>query len=307
MKVFVAGGTGFVGRHLVRSLLEKGHEVFLGVRNISKAYELFGDKVKAQEVDFSDRKAVSELLKTVLPDAVINLIGILYEEKSKGITFEKVHYLYTVNLADASEEVGVKKFLQMSALGTDDLAPSRYHQTKRWAEKHLEGSKLDYAIFRPSIIIGPEQKLFPDMDKITRIIPIVALPGGGSYLFQPVDVRDVVEAFVKTLEGDISRRILHLCGPERVSFKKLLQDIFSFWNRKVLLIPLPKRIMFMTGKIAEALLEPPPFSSDQILMMWKDNVCERNDLNEVIGRDPISYEESLRWALENYSKGYTIG
>ena len=305
MRVFVTGGTGFVGRYVVRKLLDKGHEIILGVRNVSKARTLFGDEIEAVDVEFSKKDDVRKVLENSKPEALIHLIGILTEIRNKGITFEEVHYRFSLNLYDAAREVGVKKVIHMSALGTDDRAPSRYHQTKRWAEKHLMESGIPHTIFRPSLILGPEQRLFSDMDRITKVIPVVALPGFGDYRFQPIDVRDVAECFVKALEEDRTG-IYELCGSREVSFKELLKDIFSFLNRRVLMVPMPKAIMYYMGKIAEKFLEPPPFSSDQILMMWKDNVCGLSEdahmdgVRKILGRDPIPYEKSLRWSLEAY-------
>lgn len=304
MRVFVTGGTGFVGRYVVEDILKSGHNVVLGVRNEAKARELFGNRVDVYKVDFSSKESIGKALENAKPQAVIHLIGILYEERKKGLTFERVHYLFSKNLIEVSSSFA-QKFIFMSALGTHDLAPSRYHQTKRWAEREVIKSGTRFTIFRPSIILGPEQRLFYDMWKIVKLIPVVALPGGGYYKFSPVDVRDVAQAFVKALEdSSTDGKIYELCGTEEVTFKRLLRDIFSFWNKKVLMIPLPKKFMYFMGKVVESLVEPPPFSSDQILMMWRDNVCgwtdeEVSTLRDILRRDPISYEESLRWSLEN--------
>ncbi len=306
MRVFVSGGTGFVGRYVVRKLIEEGYEVHLGVRNREKAKSLFGEQVFVHEVDFSSRESIKGALERAKPNCLIHLIGILYEEPSKGITFESVHYKLSVDLYEAAKEVGVRKVLHMSALGTHEEAPSRYHRTKWWAERHLMESGLTFVIFRPSIILGPEQRLFSDMDRITRWLRVVALPDGGSYAFQPVDVRDVAEAFVRSVrKRKVEGKIVELCGTKRVTFRELLEDVFRYMNRKVLFVSLPKKLMFYMGKLAEALLEPPPFSSDQILMMWRENVCgDGFGIREVLGRDPIPYEESIRWSLETYlSKG----
>ncbi|MDQ7083320.1 MAG: NAD-dependent epimerase/dehydratase family protein [Aquificota bacterium] len=206
MRVFVTGGTGFVGRYVVKKLLEEGFAVHLGVRNEEKARRLFGDNVTIHRVDLSSRESIREVLKEVKPSCIVHLVGILYEEKGKGITFEEVHYRYSVNLYDVAVELGVRKAVHMSALGTHDDAPSRYHRTKRMAEKHLIGSGITYVIFRPSIILGPEQRLFADMDRITKVLPVVALPGGGDYAFQPVDVRDVAECFAKAVRKAEDRK-----------------------------------------------------------------------------------------------------
>ncbi len=307
MKVFVTGGTGFVGRYVVRELIDRGHEVILGVRNPAKAEKLFSDAVVVEKVDFADKDSISSALSKHMPESVIHLIGILYELRSKGITFETVHYLFSKNLYEVCKDLGIKRAVHMSALGTHDRAPSRYHQTKRWAENILIDSGIGYAILRPSLILGPEQRLFSDMDRITKIIPLVALPGGGSYRFQPVDVRDVARCFA-TLATDTREGIYELCGTKAVSFKELLRNIFNFWGRKVLLVPMPGKLMFLAGKLIERILEPPPFSSDQMLMMWKDNVCGvlgdaiSEGVREITGKEPVPYEESLKWALEGYRK-----
>lgn len=305
MRVFVTGGTGFVGRYVVRELVDRGHEVILGVRDPSKAKAIFGEGVEVAQVDFSRRESVRDALVVSRPEAIVHLIGILVEVKSRGITFGEVHYRFSVNLYDTAKELGISKILHMSALGTEDRAPSRYHQTKRWAERHLIESGLSYTIFRPSLILGPEQRLFWDMDRITRVVPVVVLPGWGDYRFQPVDVRDVAACFVRALEENVTG-IYELCGTREVSFRKLLEDIFSFLNRKVLMVPMPKGVMYCMGKLAEALVEPPPFSSDQVLMMWKDNLCGLSEdahpdgVRRILKRDPIPYGESIEWALEGY-------
>jgi len=310
LKVFVTGATGFVGRHIVRELISRGYEVHCGVRNLEKLRTLFGDEVKGHKIELESEESLTEVLEAVKPAAVIHLIGILFELPSKGITFEKVHHLYTKNLVGASRRAGVGKFLFMSALGTHDKAPSRYHKTKRAAEREVISSGLRYTIFRPSLILGPEQKLFYDMYRITKYLPVVALPDFGRYRFQPVDVRDVACAFITSIEKEeTDGKIYELCGTKAVSFRELLTDIFSYWNRRVLMIPMPKNVMYFLGLIVEKVLEPPPFSSDQIKMMWVDNICGvlvdeaiSEGVKEICGREPIPYEESLSWSLENFAK-----
>lgn len=313
MKVLITGATGFVGRHMVRELLSQGYEVGCLVRNLKKAERVLGEKVKAYKVDFEDINSLKEALKDFDPHFLIHLIGILVEDKRHGQTFMRVHYLYTKNLYQAAKDYSnIKKVVHMSALGTHKDAPSMYHRTKYMAEEELKKSGLVYTIMRPSIILGPEQRLFLDMWNITRYIRIMALPGGGGYLFQPVDVRDVACAFVRSLglrESD--GKTYELCGSKRVSFKKLLEDIFDAWKRKVFFVPIPKSLMYFGGLLVERILQPPPFSSDQILMMWRDNVCgfdedvEVDGVKKLCGKDPIPYEESLRWSLEGFRR-YTL-
>ncbi len=310
MRVAITGGTGFVGRYLVMGLLDKGYEVACLVRNSAKAQKFFGPSVKTYELSLEDKNSLLKAFEDFKPEVLVHLVGILVEDKRNGQTFIRVHYLYSKNLYETAVAYGnIKHVLHMSSLGTHRDAPSMYHRTKYMAEEELKRSGLTYTIFRPSVILGPEQRLFYDMWKITRFIRVVALPGGGGYLFQPVDVRDVVCSFLKALEKEEAKnQTYELCGNKKVSFKELLEDIFGYWNRKVLLLPLPKTFMYFSGLVVERLLQPPPFSSDQLLMMWRDNICgldeetQGDGVRKLCGREPIDYEESLRWSLEEFGR-----
>ena len=310
MKVFITGATGFVGRHIVRELLNKGYTVGCSVRDVAKLERLFGDKVYPYRVDLADKPSLRKVFEEFQPDYLVHLVGILVESKRHGQTFMKVHYLYSKNLYEVSREYGrLKRVVHMSSLGTHKDAPSMYHRTKFMAEEELKRSGLSYTIMRPSLILGPEQKLFYDLWSITKFLRLFALPGGGGYLFQPVDVRDVACAFVKALILEESEgKTYELCGNRRVSFRELLEDIFDYWKRKVLLLPVPKSLMYVGGLVVERVLQPPPFSSDQMLMMWRDNICgldpevEKEGVEKLCGREPISYEESLRWSLEDFGR-----
>ncbi|NPB06159.1 MAG: complex I NDUFA9 subunit family protein [Aquificae bacterium] len=308
MRVAVTGGTGFVGRYVVKELLARGHEPLLLVRNPEKARKLFGSSVEVEKTDFT-LKDLLRVFKERPPSAVVHLIGILYERPSEGQTFEEVHARLTKTLVEAAKEASVNRFLFMSALGTDDGAPSRYHRTKREAEKAVINSGITYAIFRPSLILGPEQLLFRELYKLTRFLPIVVLPGGGNFPFQPVDVRDVACAFATALESEkAENKVIELCGDKVVTLKQLLQDTFRFWNRRVLILPAPAALLKLVAPLVERLLYPPPFSSDQLKMMWRPNVCGSspdavsNGVKYLCGRDPIPYEESLRWSLTEFQK-----
>ncbi|MFN3471846.1 MAG: NAD-dependent epimerase/dehydratase family protein [Aquificaceae bacterium] len=310
MRVLITGATGFVGRYIVRELLLEGYEVGCLVRNVEKTLRLFENKVRAYKVDFEDKGSLEKAFSDFVPDFLIHLIGILLEDRRRGQTFMRLHYLYAKNLYQVAKDYGrIKKVVHMSSLGTHKDAPSMYHRTKYMAEEELKRSGLNYTIMRPSIVLGPEQKLFYDMWHITKYIRLVALPGGGSYLFQPVDVRDVACAFAKALNlRESDGKVYELCGNKRVSFKELLKDIFRAWGRRVIFLPVPRVLMYFGGLLVERVVQPPPFSSDQMLMMWRDNVCgldqevESQGIQKLCGKEPIPYEESLRWSLEEFGR-----
>jgi uncharacterized protein YbjT (DUF2867 family) len=304
MKVFVTGCTGFVGRHIVKELLLKGFTVYAGVRDTAKATTIFGDPVVPISVDFSDKNSIKKALFSAQPEYIVHLIGIISEAPSKGMTFEKVHWQIPRDLYNAAKDTGVRKIAHMSALGVHPEAPSRYHKSKLKAEQEVHDSGIPYTIFRPSVIIGPEQKLFTDMKKATNIFPVMGLPEGGKHMMQPVDVRDVACSFVSSLLDNRTDKTFELCGPDVITFRQLLQEIFSIWNKKVLLMSVPKKIISVAGKIAEGVMDNPPVTSDLVLMMWKNNVCglyggaESDGVKALCGTDPRPFSEALKWSLQ---------
>ncbi|HTZ18018.1 MAG TPA: complex I NDUFA9 subunit family protein [Dissulfurispiraceae bacterium] len=304
MRVFVTGATGFVGRYVVGELLSRGFEVYAGVRDISKFGALFAGRLTSVVTDFTNRDSIGNALSAAMPDAIVHLIGIIAESRSKGITFDAAHRQIAVDLYAAAKELGIKRAVHMSALGVHPDAPSHYHRTKLAAEQYLRTSGLSYTIFRPSLIIGPEQKLFSDMRRFAGIVPVIPLPGGGSHKMQPVDVRDVACSLAASLEQDAtSNRVYELCGPDVMSFREMLEAIFSIWESSVYFLNMPKSIMSAAGRVAETIMDNPPLSSDLIRMMWKDNVCGlygdalTDGVRSVCNREPASFVESLKWAL----------
>ncbi len=306
MKVFVTGGTGFVGRYIISELLSKNFEVHAGVRDPEKVGRVFGNQVIPVKVDFSNKTSIRNAIVSVRPDYIVHLIGIIAESPSKGITFEKVHWEIPRDLYEASKDLGIKKTAHMSALGVHPDAPSRYYKSKLKAEQELRSSGVTCTIFRPSVIVGPEQKLFNDMRKLTKILPVVALPDGGKHLMQPVDVRDVACAFVASLQDSASdNKTYELCGPDVVSFRELLVKIFAIWRKKVFFTNVPKQVMSFAGRIAETFMDNPPVTSDLVLMMWKNNVCgihgdaETGGVKALCRRDPTPLEQSLSWSMSS--------
>ena len=244
MKIFVTGATGFVGMHVTNDLLARGFSVHAGARDVAKVDRIFGESVVPVEVDFSDKDSINRALTSIRPDVVVHLIGIIAERPSKGTTFDNVHFRLPMDLYEASKQVGVRKVVHMSALGVHPDAPSRYHKSKLRAEQVLRSSGMTYTIFRPSVIIGPEQKLFSDMKNITAMVPVVALPAGGSHLMQPVDVRDVACVFASAVtKSETDNKVYELCGPDVISLRKMLEAAFAIWKKRVLFLSVPKSAM----------------------------------------------------------------
>ena len=196
MKVLVTGATGFVGREIVRQLHAAGHTIRILARSphsprVQEAVSRCGAEVHPGDV--LDAASLDGALNGM--DAVIHLVGIISEVGES--TFENVHTRGTGNMVAAARQAGVRRFVHMSALGTRPNAVSRYHQTKWAAEELVRHSGLDFTIFRPSLIYGPEDQFVNLFARMIRLSPVVPLMGSPRARFQPVPVETVAAAFVR--------------------------------------------------------------------------------------------------------------
>jgi len=267
MKILITGSTGFVGSYLLNKLSKKDSlELILPVRNSKRLKP--GKNI--QIVPFTEN--LDRLVLEYKPDTVINLLGILTEIPEKNITFEKVHFEYTKKLVDGAKKANVKKFVQMSALGADINAKSRYQKTKALAEKYLKESGVNYVIFRPSIIIGRGQKLFEDFKKLSKFSPFFIAPKGK---VQPVHILDVVDCFEKTVFEDINNKTLELCGDKIISYKELFEFALKVVNIKRPVFEVNRAFLLPIALIGTVFGKP--LTYDQWLMLEKDNVCSRKN------------------------------
>ncbi len=272
MKVFVTGGTGFVGSHIVGLLLERGHHVVLLVRP--------GSEGKCQEhknlrMVLGDALDLDSLIVGMDGcDAVIHLVGIIREQKSRGITFERLHVEATRNAVAAARHVNIRRFVHMSALGTRAHAESMYHRTKHRGELTVKAAHRDWTIFRPSLIFGPEDKSINLFARIMRKSPVFPMFGRPDAKVRPVFVKDVADAFVSALakEGTIGK-VYDLCGPERHTYRSLFKTIARLVGHKVILV----RVPYAIGWLAATCLGWLPFfpiTRDQFIMINEDNTCD---------------------------------
>jgi len=298
MKIFLTGSTGFVGKRILRDLLENNYQVRCLTRkgsehkvSYNKNPVLVKTGIDIVNGDITDAASLDGKLEGC--DAVINLVGIIREFRGKGITFEKLHYEGTANLVRAARSQRVRRFIQMSALGARPDGKTQYQQTKFRAEECVRTSGLDYTIFRPSIIFGPEDKfvnLFANMLRTQQFVPVV---GNGRYQMQPVSVENVSMGFVKAIEQkDAIGKTFEVGGPERIEFNRII-DIIG----EVICAP-PHKIhipVFIMSTMAEMLdwLPSFPVTKDQITMLLEGNVCDEKPFFKHFDIKPITFKEGI--------------
>jgi uncharacterized protein YbjT (DUF2867 family) len=292
-RVFVTGGTGFVGKHIVRALLAQGFLVRCLVRPGSE-HDLKGfesiDRVPG------DALKLDELAPSVEGcSALIHLVGIIRENRGRGVTFERVHAQATRDMLALARAAGVKRYVQMSALGSRPDARSRYHRTKWEAEEAIRASDLEWTIFRPSIIFGRGDAFVSMLGAMVKRLPVVPVLGDGRYRLQPVSVEQVAEGFARSVRTPASvRQTYEVAGPAPYAFVDLLAEIGRALGR-----PRVRKIHIPLGPVraitrAFDWLPFYPVSSDQLIMLEEESVTDPSRFFADLGIKPEPLPAGLR-------------
>jgi NADH dehydrogenase len=269
--VTVFGGSGFLGRHVVRALAKRGYRVRAAVRRPELAGHLqpFGVVGQIHAVQANVRNAASVAAAIRAADAVVNLVGILFERGPQR--FEAVQAQGAGHVAQAAAAAEAR-LVHVSAIGADEHSPSAYARAKAAGETNVLSACPAATIFRPSIVFGPEDDFFNRFAAMARFSPVLPLVGGGTTRFQPVYVADVAEAIARAVDGTIATGTTYeLGGPQVFTFRELLEFILATVERRRLLVPLP----FWAARLQAALLQflpTPPLTPDQVDLLKRDNV-----------------------------------
>lgn len=305
--VTVFGGSGFVGAQVVRALAKAGWRVRVACRRPQRAYDVvpFGDvgQIQLMRADITDKAAVARAVEGA--SAVVNLVGILYPAMGRG--FDAVHAEGARNVAEAAAAAGVKRLVQMSAIGADPEGPSAYARTKAEGEAAAQEAFPGVTIMRPSIIFGPEDSFFNRFAQLAGITPVLPLFGGGVQKYQPVYVGDVAQAFARALADPAAAgRTFELGGPTAYSFRELMEIVMRETHRSRVLLPLPHlaaTVLGMVGNV-QSLLMAPILTSDQALLLLKDNVPAEGSAGlEALGIEATSVESIVPTYLWRYRRG----
>ena len=261
MKILIAGAGGFVGTALLKRLA--GHELVLPSRDPEKQKLTgLGARFPAFTPD------LERLVAEQKPDIVINLLGVIRE--SAGGSFGLVHEEYTRRLLAGARAAGVKKFIQMSALGAAPDAPSAYHRSKFAGEELVKASGLPYVIFRPSFITGSGQKLFAELRSIARFVPALAAPS--DCLAAPVPVEAVAACFARAAEdAAIVNEIFELGGDRVLNFREIFAEALASLGLRRPVIGLPLKFFFPLLPFFR-LFPVPPMTLEQYRMLARPNL-----------------------------------
>jgi NADH dehydrogenase len=273
--VTVYGGSGFLGRHVVRALAKRHYRIRVAVRRPELAGYLqpLGRVGQIHAVQANLRNAPSVEAAARDAQVIVNLVGVLFERGRQR--FDSVHAYGAEQIALAAHAHGAH-MVHVSAIGADENSASAYARSKAKAEQLVLAAQPSAAIMRPSIMFGPEDDFFNRFAALARLSPALPLIGGGLTRFQPVFVGDVATAIADAVDGNVRPgTIYELGGPDVRTFKELMQFVLATTERKRLLIPIPFFVARMQAMFLQYLPKP-LLTPDQVELLRADNIVSES-------------------------------
>lgn len=275
--IVVFGGSGFIGRHVVKQLARKGYRVRVPMRrpHLGQDLRVLGDvgQIHLMQANVRFPESVAAALEGA--DGVVNLVGVLHEQGRQD--FDAMHVRAAETIAQAAKAAGITKLVQVSAIGADARAKAKYARTKAAGEQAVRETVPSTVVLRPSIVFGPEDDFFNRFADMAKFSPLLPLIGAGKTKFQPVYVQDVADAVVAALSRpDAQGRTYELGGPKVYTFRALLDFVQETINRKRGYLWLPIFVARPVGILASVASKvvpiAPPITGDQVEMLKSDNV-----------------------------------
>ena len=293
-KVLIFGGSGQIGRHLIRRLTNKNYLVTVVTRNLhtkGTVLRLGGNPgyVEIIEANIFNEDKLNDLFKD--KDICINLVGIISENKKNK--FKNIHTYFPTLLSKKCEEFKLKQFIHISALGVDKAKDSKYAKSKLEGEKNILENFSKTTILRPSVVYSVDDNFTTNLMTLLSLLPVFPLYYEGKTKFSPIHVSELCEIILEIIEKRIIEKIVECVGPEELSFKEILKKLLFSIDKKRILFNLPlflaKIIIFFLEKLPKPLI-----TQDQLTLLKYDNVIS----NEYKSNIDIGYKAKLRFEDE---------
>ena len=269
----IFGGSGQIGRNLIRKLTKNNYRVTVVTRNIHQKSYIIKTQANAGYIDIVeanifDEKKIREIFKKA--DICINLIGILFEEK-KGSTFNNIHSVFPSLLAKLSKEYNLKHFIHLSALGINDAKDSKYAKSKLEGESNILKNFPLATILRPSVVYSVDDNFTTNFMTLLNRMPFFPLYYQGKTKFSPIHASDLTDTIHYVISKNIYSKIIECIGPEIISFRELLEKLLTLIGKKRILISFPLPIAEFSAKLFE-MLPRPLLTRDQLRLLKYDNI-----------------------------------
>lgn len=293
MNILLTGATGFIGGHVLRTLLAQNYRVTVVCRHPERRLRQFPE-LQAVEQDFANATDSCDWLPHLQGiDAVINAVGIIKE--SPGASFERVHHLAPAALFSACAQLGIKKIVQISALGAQLDAETAYFTSKAKADAHLQSLDLDWFIFKPSIVFGKGAKSMGLLAAMAAL-PVTPMLDGGEQNLQPVAVGDLSQAVSVALKPETRpRQVIHAVGPHPIRFAAILALLADYLGRRLRALPISGAWLGALLPLT-AWLDEPVLNKQSLAMLQRGNTASADGFAAFLGHTPTPLEQFLREA-----------
>ena len=269
----IFGGSGQIGRYLIRKLTQNNYRVTVVTRNVhQKSYKIKtqgnAGYIEIVEANIFDEIKIRRLFEKA--DICINLVGILFE-KRRGNSFKNIHALFPSILGKLCKEYNLDQFIHLSALGINEAADSEYAKSKLEGEKNIINSFPTATILRPSVVYSVDDNFTTNFMTLLKNLPIFPLYYSGNTKFMPIHCSDLIDIIFQVVKKNIKSNILECIGPELISFKEILKRLSKLIDRRVIFISLPLPIANLTAKFFQ-ILPNPLLTEDQLRLLKYDNI-----------------------------------
>ena len=311
----IFGGSGQIGRHLIRKLTKNNIRVTVVTRNIHQKSYIIKTQGNAGYIDIVEANIYDEnKIRNLFSksDICINLVGILYEKK-KGNTFYNIHTLFPSLLSKLAKEYKLKNFIHISALGINEAIDSKYAKSKLEGEKNILHNFPLSTILRPSVVYSVDDNFTTNFMTLLNRLPVFPLYYSGKTKFTPIHCSDLTDVIYETITKNINSKIIECVGPEVISFREIIERLLTLINKKRLLLPMPLQLATLTAKIFQ-LLPNPILTEDQLRLLKYDNVLSgkyksnsdigvpsKKYFNEEVKKYAYMWREGGQFSTEKYS------
>ena len=298
-KVLIFGGSGQIGRHLIRRLTSKNYLVTVVTRNLHKkgtVLRLGGNPgyIEIIEANIFNEEKLDDLFKN--KDICINLVGIISEDKKNK--FKNIHTYFPTLLSKKCEKFKLKQFIHISALGVDKAFDSEYAISKLEGEKNILENFSKTTILRPSVVYSVDDNFTTNLMTLLSLLPVFPLYYEGKTKFSPIHVSELCEIILQIIEKNIIEKIIQCVGPEELSFKEIINKLLFSIQKKRILLNLPLFLARTTIFFLEKLPKP-LITIDQLRLLKYDNIISKEYKSNL----DIGFKTKLR--LEDEIKKYS--
>ena len=269
----IFGGSGQIGRHLIRKLTKNNYKVTVVTRNLHQKGYVIKTQANAGYIDIVEANIFDEVKIRKLftkTDICINLVGILHE-KERGSTFENIHSIFPSLLSKLCKEYKIKQFIHLSALGINEATDSDYAKSKLEGEVNIQKNFLLTTILRPSVVYSVDDNFTTSFMTLLNRLPAFPLYYSGRTKFMPIHCSDLTDIIYQVISKNIHSKIIECVGPQTISLKDILNKLLKLINKNRLLIPLPLFIANISANFFQ-LFPKPLISRDQIKLLQYDNI-----------------------------------